>query len=179
MALSEAIGRRRSVRQYAARALRPEEIGQLLWAAQGITGNAYLLRAAPSAGALYPLELYVADAQGTFHYRPKAHELLRVGATDVRAQLRHAAFDQMCVEAAACVIAVAADPRRTTRKYGERGMRYVLMEAGHAAENVLLQAAALGLGAVPVGAFDDVEAARVLGLPRGDQALYLLPVGAV
>jgi SagB-type dehydrogenase family enzyme len=179
LSLNEAIARRRSIRQYAARDLTLHEIGQLLWSAQGMTSSVWHFRASPSAGALYPLELYVALRDGVFHYRPGSHELAALSPADVRTELEHAALDQSCVGSAPCVIIVAGVLRRSTRKYGDRGVRYVHMEAGHAAQNILLQAAALGLGSVPVGAFEDERVAQLLKLDRGEQVLYLLPVGGV
>jgi SagB-type dehydrogenase family enzyme len=173
------MSRRRSIRQYHGGALELEQIGQLLWAAQGVTSSLFPYRAAPSAGALYPLELYVATGAGAFHYRPRSHELAKLGDSDLRPALRHAALDQSYVEGAPCVVIVTGVNERTTRKYGERGLRYVLMEAGHAAQNLLLQAAALGLGAVPVGAFEDQPVSRLLNLGKGEHPLYLIPVGSI
>ena len=175
--LALALGQRRSVRAFSARELAWSEIGQLLWAAQGITDEASGLRAAPSAGALYPLEIDVATRGGVFRYRPMRHALERRVARDVRAGLADAALEQTFIAAAPCVFSIAAVAARTTRKYGARGARYVHMEAGHAAQNLLLQAQALGLAGVPVGAFDDEAVARVLSSARDEEPLYLLPVG--
>ena len=175
--LEEALSTRRSVREFAPDPLSQEQIGQLLWAAQGVT-DAQGHRTAPSAGALYPLELYVVTADAVSHYLPADHaiELLRDG--DVRPRLRAAASDQTSVGEAPLVIVVAAVPARTEAKYGaERASRYIHLETGHAAQNVLLQAVALGLGAVPIGAFDDVAVAQAIGLPEGEVPLYLLPIG--
>ncbi len=178
MSVEEAIARRRSVREFADQALAPEAIGQLLWAAEGITGHASHFRAHPSAGALHPLEVYLVVPAGIFHYRPRGHAMLLVQEGDRRAALAKAALEQGCVAEAPCIIAIAAVYARTTGKYGERGrMRYVPMDAAHAAQNVLLQAVALGLGAVPVGAFDDEAVRRVLGLPGEEVPVYLVPVG--
>jgi SagB-type dehydrogenase family enzyme len=168
---------RRSVREFASRPLTWAEIGQLAWAAQGVTDRTYGLRAAPSAGALYPLEIDAVTPSGVFRYRADSHTLVRRQSQDVRADLARAALDQECIAAAPCAFAIAAVAARTTRKYGERGIRYVHMEAGHAAQNLLLQAHALGLAGVPVGAFDDDAVARVLRLARGEGPLYLVPVG--
>ncbi len=178
MSVEEAIARRRSVREFADQALAPEAIGQLLWAAEGITGEASHFRAHPSAGALHPLEVYLVGPDGMFHYRPRGHAVLLVQEGDRRAALARAALEQGCVADAPCIIVIAAVYARTTGKYGERGRaRYVPMDAAHAAQNVLLQAVALGLGAVPVGAFDDEDVRRALGLPGEEVPLYLLPVG--
>ncbi len=171
------LGRRRSVREFATRDLTRVEIGQLLWAAQGITDKSAGLRAAPSASALYPLEVDAVTREGVFRYQPKSHTIVRHDPHDVRTELARAALGQECVASAACVFTIAAIAKRTTRKYGERGIRYIHIEAGHAAQNVLLQAQALGLCGVPVGAFDDDAVARVLRLARDEEPLYLIPVG--
>jgi SagB-type dehydrogenase family enzyme len=178
MTLEEAIARRRSIRDFTHQPLRMAQMGQLLWAAEGITGRAPYLRAHPSAGALHPLEVYLLSADGIFHYRPEGHRVSRVRSGDMREALAGAAYGQSYVAEAACVIVIAAVYARTTGKYGDRGrMRYVPMDAAHAAQNVLLQAVALGLGAVPVGAFDDEAVRAVLGGPADEVPLYLIPVG--
>lgn len=178
MSLEEAIARRRSVRDFAPSTLSEGQIGQLLWAAEGITGGASYFRAHPSAGALHPLEVYVVTPDGIFHYLTQGHRLSLVRQGDHRVALGRAAYEQMFVADAGCVIAIAAVYGRTTGKYGERGrMRYVPMDAAHAAQNVLLQAVAMGLGAVPVGAFDDEAVRAVLGASATEVPLYLIPVG--
>lgn len=178
MTLDSALARRRSVRSFASRALTPHEIGRLLWAAQGVTNKSSNGRTAPSAGALYPLEVYAVLPDGVFRYAPERHALERVGSGDRRGALARAAWGQDAVRRAPIDIVVAGVTERTARKYGARAERYVLLEAGHAAQNVLLEAVALGLGAVPIGAFDDGDAARVVGLAQGERALCILPVGA-
>jgi len=175
--LDQALGARRSVRAFASTPLTWSEIGQLLWAAQGITHDEGK-RTAPSAGATYPLELYVATADGLFRYQPNGHNVTRITARDVRRDIRRAAGEQDAINAPA-VFAFAAVPARTAARYGDRAMRYVQIEIGHAAQNLLLEAVALGLGAVPVGAFSDADLHRVLGLPADRVALYLVPVGHV
>ena len=175
--LEQTLARRRSVREFAAQPLTEQQLSQLLWAAQGIT-HPERLRAAPSAGALYPLELYVATADGFYHYDPGEHRLDRHAEGDLRPALCRASWQQEFVQEAPAVFVIAAVYERTERKYGrQRGPRYVHMEAGHAAENVLLQAVALGLGAVAVAAFQDEQVQKVLSLPREQQPLYLIPVG--
>ena len=177
--LERSLAERRSVRAFTADTLDLGTTGQLLWAAQGITG-ASESRTAPSAGALFPLEIYALTAAGIAHYEPATHSLLRTQAGDVRPELAAAAHDQECVRDAPLVIVVTAVYARLAVKYGEsRGPRYVHLEAGHAAQNVLLQAVALGLGAVPVGAFDDRRAQSILRLPADHEPLYLLCVGRV
>ena len=178
VSLETAIAQRRSVRRYAPGDLSLEQIGQLLWAAQGITGGRAVLRAAPSAGARHPLEFYVCRADGMWHYEPQHHRLARHLERDVRGELAKAALGQQFIAEAACVFAVSAVFERTTRRYEERGrLRYVPMDIGHAAGNLLLQAIALGLASVPVGAFDDAAVKQVLALPQPEEPMYILPVG--
>lgn len=176
MSLEEAILRRHSVREFARDPLNDRELSQLLWAAQGITHEG--LRTAPSAGALYPLELYVATSAGLVHYLPRRHQLERVSGRDLRAALCQAALGQEPVREAPAVFVIATVYERTAIKYGPaRTPRYVHMEAGHAAQNLLLQAVTLGLGGVTIGAFNDDEVGRVLALPADHRPLYLIPVG--
>ncbi len=176
MPLTEALARRRSIRAYGARPLTWEEISQLLWAAQGITGPQGQ-RTAPSAGALYPLEVYVVLPSGWYHYRPQGHSLEQVGDTDLRGALWQAGLQQDALQEAPAVFVLSGVISRSAAKYGERAERYTLLEAGHAAQNLLLQATALGLGAVPIGAFDDEAVRRALHLPASHTPLYLVPVG--
>jgi SagB-type dehydrogenase family enzyme len=182
ISIEQALLERRSVRNYKDEALTLAEVYQLLWAAQGIT-HPRGYRTAPSAGALYPLELYVVAGNvtglqaGIYKYRPQGHELEKVAGVDVRTKLCAAALDQECVEDGAAVLVFAAVYERTTRKYGERGVRYVHMEVGHAAQNVYLQAVSLGLGTVVVGAFDDDEVEKLLQMEDDERALCIMPVG--
>lgn len=177
VSVEETLAARRSVRAFAASPLTDEELSQLLWAAQGITDSKRRFRTAPSAGATYPLVVYVAKADGVFRYHPEPHTLEAISDHDIRRALARAALDQSCVRQAAAVMIFAAVPERTTRRYGQRGERYILMEVGHAAQNVHLQAVALGLGSVPVGAFDEEAIAAALGGHRGEEVLYLVPIG--
>ncbi|MFH0772647.1 MAG: SagB/ThcOx family dehydrogenase [Candidatus Omnitrophota bacterium] len=174
---------RRSVRDYKDEALTLAEVSQLLWAAQGITDKANGLRTAPSAGALYPLEIYLVSGKvtglpaGLYKYKPRGHELEKIADGDKRAGLSKAAYGQSSVSQASVVIAISAVYERITGKYGQRGIRYTDMEAGHAGENVALQAIALNLGTVMVGAFNDDDVKKVLALPAEENPLYLIPVG--
>ena len=183
LSLEEALAGRRSVREYAGASLTIEQLSQLLWSAQGITERRYGLRSAPSAGALYPLEVYVAAENvddlptGVYRYVPQQHGLQVVVDRSVREQLFRDALSQSAVADAPATLVIAAVFARTTPKYGERGRRYVYMEVGHAAENVYLQAAALGLGTVVIGAFDDGSVKRTLGMRGDEEPLYLMPVG--
>jgi len=177
MSLEESLAKRRSVRSFQDTPLTNSQIGQLLWAAQGITHSSGL-RTAPSAGALYPLEIYIATQDGLFHYDPQGHRLVKVLENDPRHALYQAALQQECVLEAPMVIAITAVFSRTARKYGEaRTPLYVHLEAGHAAQNILLQAVALGLGSVPIGAFNDDQLKVALSLPSDQTPLYLIPVG--
>ncbi len=178
VSLEEAIAARRSVRSYKPDQLSLEQISQLLWAAQGITGSQPHLRAAPSAGGRCPLEFYLCHSAGVWHYEPRPHHLVQHLADDVRVPLAQAAWGQQFIAAAPAVFAICGVMKRTTSRYGKRGrVRYVPMDVGHAAQNLLLQAVALGLSSVPVGAFDDSGVARVLAIPDNQEPLYLLPVG--
>lgn len=180
--LQQLLMQRRSVRSFRPAALSQAQLGRLLWAAQGVT-HSEGLRTAPSAGALYPLELYAVVGTvdglkpGIYHYRPDGHRMTRMADGDRREELARAAHGQSWIAAAAVVIAFGAIYERTTRKYGERGLRYVHMEVGYAGENLHLQASALGLATTVVGAFDDDEVAAVLGLPADTKPLALMPVG--
>jgi SagB-type dehydrogenase family enzyme len=182
ISLEESLSRRRSTREYTNEPLTLEELSQLLWAAQGITHPSGY-RTAPSAGALYPLEVYVASgnvrglAPGIYRYDAGEHQLVRVIEGDRRRQLANAALRQSSVREGAIVIVLTAVYERTTVKYGDRGIRYVHIEVGHTAQNLCLEVAALGLGAVTIGAFYDEQVTRILELPDGEQPLYLIPVG--
>jgi SagB-type dehydrogenase family enzyme len=180
--VEQALQQRRSVRRFAAPALTLAEVGQLLWAAQGIT-DPQGLRTAPSAGALYPLEVFLVAGNvedlpaGVYRYQPARHALERLLEADLRAALARAALGQTWVRKGAAVAVFAALYRRTTAKYGERGIRYAHIEAGHAAQNLFLQAVSLELNSVVVGAFDDDAVRRTLGLPGDHVPLILMPLG--
>ena len=180
--VERALALRRSVREFASEPLSLSAASQLLWAAQGVTepGGG---RTAPSAGALYPLEVYlVAGAvtdlpPGVYHYEPRRHRLVLSAKGDRRAGVAEAALDQDWVAEAPAILVLAAVQQRTARKYGARAARYVHIEVGHAAQNVYLQALALGLGTTVVGAYRDDPLADLLELPRQAKPLALLPVG--
>lgn len=177
VSLEEALSQRRSLREFAPGPLTERQLSQLLWAAQGTT-SAGGYRTAPSAGALYPLEIYVAMSPGFYHYVPARHRLNRISPEDLRQALYHAALKQEAAREAEAVFVMTAVYERTAAKYGtSRGARYVHLEAGHATQNLLLEAVALGLGAVPMGAFHDAEVQKALSLPRNHEPLFLIPVG--
>ena len=181
--LEESLGARRSVRAYSDAPLTLAQLSQLLWAAQGVTDKERGGRAAPSAGALYPLEIVVAAGHveglepGIYRYRPAWHALERAAAGDRRGELAAAALGQDWMADAPVIVGIAGVYERTTRKYGQRGERYVHMETGHAAQNLCLQAQALGLAACMVGAFADGAVQQVLQLASSEKPLALLPVG--
>lgn len=180
--LEKLLQQRRSIREFGKGPVNLAILGQLLWAAQGIS-HPQGLRTAPSAGALYPLELYVVAGEveglpsAVYHYLPEGHRLLETAPGDRRQALARAALDQSWLSDAAVIVVFTAIYARTTCKYGDRGVRYVHMEVGHAAQNLFLQAGAEALGSVVVGAFQDDEVSMVLELPADTQPLTLMPVG--
>ncbi|MBL7068699.1 MAG: SagB/ThcOx family dehydrogenase [Candidatus Omnitrophica bacterium] len=176
ISIEEVIEKRRSIRSYSEKELTDEQLSQLLWAAQGITDTRGL-RAAPSAGALYPLEIYVVKKDGLFHYSPDGHKLEPISDKDLRPGLAKAALGQGFVAQAPVDIIICAVYKRIQSRYGDRGVRYTDIEVGHAAENVHLQAVALGLGSVPVGAFSDDAVSSLLGLSKEETPVYIIPVG--
>ncbi len=176
MSLEQAVAIRRSRRDFLPKSLTLEQIGQLTWAAQGRDAQSRY-RTTPSAGATYPLELFVVTSDGFFRYLPAKHSLEKLTERDLRTELASAAWGQDFIEAAPLTLVFAAQFSRTTNHYGKRGVRYVYMEAGHAAQNVHLQAEALGLGSVAVGAFDDSSVSKVLSLPNDLEPIYMVVVG--
>lgn len=182
LSVEEALARRRSVRDFKKESLSLRELGQLLWAAQGITSPGGK-RTAPSAGALYPIELFVVAGEvekltaGVYQYQPHNHKLRRVKTEDVRRQLAALAVRQDWIAEAPAVLVIAGVYERTTSKYGERGERYVHMEVGYVSQNIYLQAETLGLGTCAVGAFQDGKVRELLDLRRRERPLLLMPVG--
>jgi SagB-type dehydrogenase family enzyme len=195
--IEKAIDLRRSIRSYANDPLSLAEISQLLWAAQGFTQERKEpprmwnpkyewqggLRTAPSAGALYPMEIYVLAgnvqglAKGLYKYIPKDHALKKIAGVDKRTELSGAALKQPSIETAAAVVVMAGVYARTSFKYGERAERYVHIEVGSIAENVYLQGMALGIGTVIIGAFADKDVKTVLQLPEDESPLAIMPLG--
>lgn len=182
MSVEESLRYRRSVREYGARPLTLAEVSQLLWAAQGVTSSEGG-RTAPSAGPRYPLETYLVAGHvsgletGVYRYRPSDHDLLRVGEGDRRELLAGAALGQEWVANGTVLVVIAAVYERTKERYGDRGVEYVHMERGHAAQNLHLQAVALGLGSVPVAGFHREQVSDILGLSVDEEPLYIIPVG--
>ncbi len=182
VSIEQSLLQRRSIRSYTGQPLTLQEVSQLLWAAQGITDPGGF-RTAPSAGALYPLEVYVLVGEvqnlppGVYRYEPDGHQLIKTMDGDRRAGLASAALGQDCVKEGAIAFVFTGVYERTTGKYGDRGIRYVYIEVGHAAQNLCLQATAMGLGAVTVGAFYDEQVTKLLNLPEKERPLYIIPVG--
>ena len=177
MSLEETIARRRSVREFRDEPLTPQQIGQLCWAGQGITDPRGGRRAVPSAGALYSMELLVMTADGVSRYRPRDHALEPLLAGDQRRAVRQTALDQEMITQAPATLIITAVVERVAAKYRDRAERYCFIEAGHIAQNILLQAEALRLAGVPVGAFEDAKVAAALKLPANERVMYLVPLG--
>jgi SagB-type dehydrogenase family enzyme len=186
--LGEVLERRRSIRDYALRPLPLATLGRLLHASYGVKGERDLgepmyERAAPSAGGLYPLEVYVATQSveglddGIHHYDPLAHELELRRPGLAQPGLVHLTLEQEMVRAANLVVVITAIPERTMWKYGQRGYRYVWLDAGHLGQNLYLVATALGLGPVGIGGFFDADLNALLDLPAGEEAFYLVCIG--
>lgn len=184
VSVEHALRVRRSIREYEHKPLTVEQVSQLLWAAQGITESRWGLRTAPSAGATYPLEVYVVVKkggvsgleEGIYHYVPRSHELELLKRGDYAVELMRACLDQRWVLEASINLVITAIYERTTWRYGERGrIRYVHMEVGHVGQNVYLQCVSLGLGCVVIGAFHDDQVKRILGV--NEEPLYVIPVG--
>jgi SagB-type dehydrogenase family enzyme len=180
ISVEEALSKRRSFREYTEDSLSLEEISQLLWAAQGITAE-WGGRTSPSAGALYPLEIYLLAGKvrglesGLYHYEPAKHSIVRIWEGDLRKKLSQASLDQDEILNAPATIIITAVYARTTQKYEQRGIRYVHMEVGAAGENIYLQSESLGLGTVFIGAFEDEEVKKVLGIE--EEPLGIMPIG--
>ncbi len=184
VSLEEAVRGRRSRRRFSTAPLSLEQVSQVLWAAQGIT-DPEGRRAAPSAGALYALDLYVAVggpeagglAAGVYHYDPQRHSLERIVEGDARPTLVRLAVGQTFIAEAPLALVITGEYERISQRYGNRAERYVHMEAGHTAQNVYLQVEALGLGTVVVGSFQDEAVSQALNLPDRHRPLYIMPIG--
>ncbi|MEM1946609.1 MAG: SagB/ThcOx family dehydrogenase [Candidatus Caldarchaeum sp.] len=187
MSVEQALQRRRSRRNYRNEPLKLEHVSQLLWAATGVTAPHLWtgLRTAPSAGGLYPLETYIVVREngveeleaGVYHYNPHRHELSVVAKGDYSRNLMSACVDQEWVGSTAFNIVFTAVVERTSVKYGGRALQYIFQESGHAAQNVYLQAEALGLGCVVIGAFYEDEIRHILGINEAELPVYVMPVG--
>ncbi|MCJ7568961.1 MAG: SagB/ThcOx family dehydrogenase [Anaerolineales bacterium] len=177
ISLEQAISTRASVRSFTKQTLSFDFLGQILWAGQGLRGST-TRRTVPSAGGLFPLELYLVTEEGVYLYVPEGHRMEPHAEGDVRSSLSNAALEQEFISQAPATILLTAVFSRIETKYGkERSPQYIYLEAGHAAQNILLQATALGLDGVPVGAFYEEQVSKVLHLPRDHFPLYLIPLG--
>jgi SagB-type dehydrogenase family enzyme len=185
MSLEEAIARRRSVRDFTPEPLSPSQLSQVLWAAQGLSSAGGRYRTVPSAGATYPLEIFVACGEnsvdgigeGVYQYETESHSLRRHFKDDVRGELAQAALEQDFLCVAPVDIIICAAYNRTLSTYRGRGERYVHAEVGHAGQNIYLQATALGLATVAIGAFHDEQVREVLRLDEQYKPLYIMPLG--
>ena len=173
--LEECIYERESVRSYKEKEIEIEKISQILWAAQGKKGHK---RTVPSAGATFPLEIYITlKDKGFFHYNFEKHVLELITSEDLSKKLAQASWDQNFIAEAYLNVIICAIFERTTQRYGERGVRYVFIEVGHCAQNIHLEAVALGLSSVPIGAYEDNKVKDVLDLKKKIEPLYIIPVG--
>lgn len=174
-ALDTVLAERRSIRTFGDEAMDERAVARLLWAAQGVTA-AWGGRTAPSAGALYPIEVYVATADALRRYVPAAHATVDVAREDRRSRIAEAT-GQETPGGAPVLIVITGVVSRTSAKYGDRAERYVQLEAGHVCQNLLLEATSLGLAAVPIGAFSDDGLRGALGVGDNELPLYVVPIG--
>jgi SagB-type dehydrogenase family enzyme len=182
--IEQALKERRSIRTYGNGPITLQQVAQLLWAAQGITSvNGF--RTSPSAGGLYPLDIYVICGNintlptGVYHYNPKNHSLKLLVKGDKRKNLAIAALNQTTIQNGNADIVITGTYMKTIEKYGQRGKRYVYMEAGHVAENIYLQAVSLGIGTVSIGAFNDTAVKSILNISNNTDPLYIMPIGKI
>ncbi|MCX7833343.1 MAG: SagB/ThcOx family dehydrogenase [Ignavibacteria bacterium] len=181
--IEEALLKRKSIRDYQKKSISLENVSQILWAAQGITNKAKGKRTAPSAGALYPLEIYllvgnVNDlASGIYKYKPEGHELILIAEGDRRNELSKYSAQPEAIQDAPITLVISAVYKRTSAKYGERASRYVHIEVGHSAQNVCLQIISLGLSTVTIGAFQDGQVKKAVQLLENEDPLYIMPIG--
>lgn len=177
MTLEEALAKRRTVRRFSNQPLKWAQIGQLAWAGQGITEPQRGLRTAPSAGSIYPIELLFATPEGLYVYQPAEHSLEQISDQDLRLALARDGKAQDSAAEAACDIIVAGSLRKLSEQFKDKARTYLLMEAGHVAQNIQLQAVCLGLGSVTLGGFDSQGVRKVCSLSKGLEPLYIIPVG--
>ncbi|GAY26130.1 nitroreductase [Desulfurococcaceae archaeon AG1] len=189
VSVESALANRRSIREYLDEPLTLDELSQILWASYGVSETIYGFKTTPSAGATYPLNIYAviyprgvitpegkALAEGSYIYEPHSHRLRLVRAGDLSSELYRVCVNQEWVLKAKAVLVFTAVYERTTRRYGERGIRYVWIEVGHAGQNVYLQATSLGLATVAIGAFYDDELRKLIGAGDDEHPLYVMPV---
>lgn len=183
ISVEEAINNRRCIRKFKNKELRKEQLSQILWSAYGITDKDKYLKAAPSAGALYPCNIFVVAGRvenikpGIYEYLSKEHTLEKTLDGDKRTYLAAVALGQNFIVEAPLSIVITAEYDRIKTRYGDRGIRYTHIEVGHIGENIFLQAISMGLATVAVGAFYDVKVQEVLNLPKTYLPLYIMPIG--
>ena len=183
--IEEVLHKRRSIRDYLDDPLSISDISQILWAAQGITDEKYGLRTAPSAGALYPLEIYIAVSNvndlnpGVYKYKPQNHTLKKIDGGDKRLDISNAALQQDAIENSSAIVIISAVYERTAIKYGSRAERYAHIEVGSVGQNIYLQSLSLGLGTVMIGAFKDEALKKVLALQKNENPLAIMPLGKI
>lgn len=183
--LEMTIHQRRTIRSFRDETLTLQQFAQLLWAAQGVTDPGGFKRSAPSAGALYPMDIYAVVGEdgveglkpGLYLYDPAVHSVSLVHRGDIRRHIATASWRQMWMSCAPISFIITAEYRRITGKYGRRGVRYAMIEAGHIGQNIFLQSQAMGLAAGIVGAFEDHEIIRVMGIKDNREPLLIMPVG--
>ena len=177
LAFEAALAKRRSVRQFSSQALTRSQIGQLAWAGQGVTDRQRGLRTAPSAGAIYPIELFFATADGVYAYRPTEHSLLEISQQDIRGNLARTTAAPEPVTTAGCAIIVAGSSRKLASQFGKNSRTFLALEAGHVAQNIQLQAVCLGLGSVAIPGLDTAAVRKVCRMSRDSEPLYVICVG--
>ena len=185
VSVEEAIKERRTIRDFQPKPLTVAQLSQLFWSAQGITDERSGFRAAPSGGALYPLDIYAVMGEGgvkglqsgVYHYQPASHNAQLIRKGDMRKEVARASLWQMWMAKAPVIFVITSEYERITRKYGKRGIRYAQIEVGHVGQNIFLQSGALGLGAGIVGAFHDDAVAKAIGAPTAHKPLIIMPVG--
>ena len=185
ISLEKTIKGRRTIRSFLSEPLTREQFSQLLWAAQGITDDKGYKRAAASGGGLYPMDIYAVVGEngvegfkaGLYHYETQGHAVSPVSEGDLRNGVARASLEQMWMAAPPLSLVITAEYARIKVKYGDRGVRYAMIEAGHVGQNIFLQAEALGLGAGIVGAFRDEDVIRIMNIPPSHEPLLIMPVG--
>jgi SagB-type dehydrogenase family enzyme len=185
VSVEHAIKQRRTHRSFTKKEVGLNQLSQLLWAAGGITEDNGFKRAAPSGGALYPIDIYVAVGRqrvaeldaGLYRYEPNSHMVTHINQQDLRGQIAGASLFQMWMADAPIQVIIVADYSRSTIKYKNRGIRYAMIEAGHMGQNVFLQAEALGLKAGIVGAFNDKKLIKIMDISPSYEPLLVMPIG--
>lgn len=177
ISLEELLWKRQSTHAFTAQVPSWEQIGQMLWAAQGVNRPNEKKRTVPSAGATYPLEMYVILPEGIYHYLPNEHAAVQTKKGNPWEELLKAGFKPASVYHSPCVFVIGAEFERTSKRFGDEATRYVYLEGGHAAQNLLLQAEALGLSTVPIGVALNQQVCDLLGIPKEQKPIYVIATG--